>query len=86
LTLTLSSLRGSFDNTDNIQEPQNVVAQDATYICDRPGDVEFCVDATDGACVKTLCTNVTCTVTARPIWMTSSVRQLTFLGLEPWTF
>jgi hypothetical protein len=60
LTLTLSSLWGSFDNTDNIQEPQNVVAQDATYICDRPGDVELCVDATDGACVKTLCTNVTC--------------------------
>lgn len=60
LTLTLNSLWGSFENTDNIQEPLNVVAQDATYICDRPGPVEVCVDATDGACTKTLCDNVVC--------------------------
>lgn len=60
LVLTLSALWGSFENTENIQMPTNVVGQNATYICDRPGEVEICVDATDGACVKTLCTNVTC--------------------------
>jgi hypothetical protein len=60
LTLTLSALWGSFENTDNIQEPFNVVAQNATYVCDRPGPVEICVDATDGACTKTLCDNVIC--------------------------
>ncbi len=60
LVLTLRALWGSFENTDNIQGPNNGVAQNATYICDRPGDVEICVDATDGACVKTRCTNVTC--------------------------
>ncbi|MBW1762719.1 MAG: hypothetical protein JRE45_12835 [Deltaproteobacteria bacterium] len=37
-----------------------VVQQNAIYICDRPGPVELCVDASDGACVKTLCTDVTC--------------------------
>ena len=52
LVLTLRALWGSFQNTDNIQLPNNVVAQNATYICDRPGPVELCVDATDGACVK----------------------------------
>lgn len=60
LTLTLTALWGSFDNTDNIQEPLNVVAQNATYVCDRPGRVEVCVDATDGACTKTLCDNIVC--------------------------
>jgi hypothetical protein len=60
LTLTLNSLWGSFENTVNIQEPNNVVAQNATYVCDRPGEVEVCVDASDGACVKTLCDIVTC--------------------------
>jgi hypothetical protein len=60
LALTLNSLWGSFENTGNIQEPFNVVAQDATYICDRPGPVEICVDATDGACTKTLCDSVIC--------------------------
>jgi hypothetical protein len=60
LTLSLNALWGSFENTDNIQEPTNVVAQNATYICDRPGRVEICVDATDGACTKTLCEDVTC--------------------------
>jgi hypothetical protein len=60
LALTLSALWGSFENTANIQEPFNVVAQNATYICALPGQVELCVEASDGACTKTLCTNVTC--------------------------
>lgn len=60
LLLTLSALRGSFENTDNIQEGNGVVAQDATYVCGRSGLIEICVDASDGACVKTLCTDVTC--------------------------
>jgi len=69
LTLTLSALWGSFVDTENMSCPEitlecphssNVVFQNATYICDRPGTVELCVDATDGACVKTLCTDVTC--------------------------
>ena len=58
--LTLSALWGSFENTENIPMPGNVVGQNATYVCDRPGPVEICVDATDGLCVKTLCTTVTC--------------------------
>ena len=60
LVLTLNALWGSFEDTTNIQEPKNVVAQNATYVCDRPGEVEVCVDATDGACLKTLCDNVVC--------------------------
>ena len=60
LTLTLTSLWGSFENTGNIQEPNNVVAQNATYVCDRPGQVEVCVDATDGKCIKTLCDIIRC--------------------------
>jgi hypothetical protein len=60
LMLTLSALWGTFENAENIQMSGNVVGQNATYICDRPGAVEICVDATDGACVKTLCTTVTC--------------------------
>jgi len=60
LTLTLNALWGSFENTENIQEATNVVAQNAIYVCDRPGPVEICVDATDGACTKTLCDNVIC--------------------------
>ncbi|MGB5268684.1 MAG: hypothetical protein WBN30_18985 [Polyangiales bacterium] len=58
--LTLSALWGSFENTENIPMSGNVVGQNATYVCDRPGPVEICVDATDGLCVKTLCTTVTC--------------------------
>jgi hypothetical protein len=60
LTLTLSALWGTFENTENIQEPGDVVAQNATYICDRPGPVEVCVEATDGACTKNLCDDVIC--------------------------
>ena len=60
LTLTLNALWGSLENTDNIQEPLNVVVQNATYVCDRPGRVEVCVDASDGACTKTLCDNIVC--------------------------
>jgi len=60
LTLTLDALWGSFEDTDNIQQPFNVVEQNATYICDRPGLVEVCVDATDGACTKTLCDSLVC--------------------------
>jgi hypothetical protein len=60
LTLTLNALWGTFENTENLQEPLNVVAQNATYVCDRPGLVEVCVDATDGACSKTLCDTIIC--------------------------
>jgi hypothetical protein len=60
LTLTLNALWGTFENTENILEPRNVVAQNAIYVCDRPGRVEVCVDATDGACTKTLCDNLVC--------------------------
>jgi hypothetical protein len=60
LVLTLRALWGTLENVGNIQEPNNVVAQNATYICDRPGQVEICVDATDGACEKTQCDVVTC--------------------------
>jgi hypothetical protein len=60
LVLTLEALWGTFENTRNIQEPNNVVAQNATYVCDRPGEIEVCVVATDGACVKTLCDFIVC--------------------------
>ncbi|NNK07259.1 MAG: hypothetical protein HKP50_08125 [Myxococcales bacterium] len=60
LVLTLRALWGTFENTENIPMSGNVVGQNATYNCDRPGAVEICVDATDGACIKTLCTSVTC--------------------------
>lgn len=60
LELTLNALWGRFENTENVQQPFNVVEQNATYICDRPGPVEVCVDATDGACTKTLCDNLFC--------------------------
>jgi hypothetical protein len=69
LLLTLSALWGRFEEDETQQCPErtlecphseNVRFQDAIYICDRPGEVELCVDATDGACTKTLCTNAVC--------------------------
>ena len=69
MTLTLSALWGSFNNvqnqscaevTEDCQLSSNVVFQNAGYVCDRPGEVELCVDATDGACTKTSCKNVIC--------------------------
>jgi hypothetical protein len=69
LVLTLNALWGSFANTENLMceandptctQSSNVVFQRANYICDRPGFVELCVDATDGLCTKTLCTDVEC--------------------------
>jgi len=51
LVTTLSAIRGSFDD---------VHASDTIYHCARAGDVEICADATDGACVKTLCMDVFC--------------------------
>lgn len=60
LVLTLSALWGSFENTENMPGAGTVVQQNATYLCYRPGDVEVCVDGTDGACTKTFCTFLTC--------------------------
>ena len=60
LTLTLRALSGRFQNSENMTGQSDVVFQDATYICERPGDVEICVDATDGACLKTRCAVVEC--------------------------
>ena len=69
LRLTLEAIWGRFIDTENLSCPEitpecpqsaNVVFQDAIYICDRPGPVELCVEGTDGACTKTLCTQVTC--------------------------
>jgi hypothetical protein len=69
MVLTLTALWGTFEDTENMSCPEitlecpqsdNVVFQNAIYICDRPGPVELCVDATDGACTKTLCTDVVC--------------------------
>ncbi|MEM9727774.1 MAG: hypothetical protein AAF997_04260 [Myxococcota bacterium] len=60
LVLTLRALFGSFENTEVIPMSGNVVGQNATYICGASGSDEICVDATDGACVKTLCDEVSC--------------------------
>jgi hypothetical protein len=51
LETTLYALRGVFDN---------VHAENTIYQCERAGLNEVCVDATDGACVKTLCVDVWC--------------------------
>ncbi len=67
VTLTLRAPWGSFENTETgrceVVIPLECPApyfQNATYICDRPGEVEICVDATDGACQKTQCDEVEC--------------------------
>ena len=51
LTTTLYASRGTFDN---------VHGENTVYHCERSGLNEICVDATDGACVKTLCVDVLC--------------------------
>jgi hypothetical protein len=51
LVTTLYALSGSFDD---------VHASNAVYTCDDPGLIEICADASDGACVKTLCIDVRC--------------------------
>jgi hypothetical protein len=50
-TTTLYALRGTFDD---------VHASDTIYFCERSGLNEICVDASDGACVKTRCEDVFC--------------------------
>jgi hypothetical protein len=49
MVTTLSALRGTFDDTH---------AANTVYHCERAGQAEICVDATDGACVKTSCMDV----------------------------
>jgi hypothetical protein len=51
LVTTFYAFRGTFDDPN---------AEDTIYRCERPGLQEICVDASDGACVKTLCTDVSC--------------------------
>jgi hypothetical protein len=51
LITTLYALRGFFDD---------VHAKNTIYQCERAGLNEVCVDASDGACVKTLCIDVIC--------------------------
>lgn len=51
LVTTLRALSGSFEDAH---------ASDTVYTCGDPGLIEICADASDGACVKTLCTDVRC--------------------------
>jgi hypothetical protein len=51
LVTTFYAFRGSFDDPN---------AKDTIYRCERSGLQEICVDAHDGACVKTLCMDVIC--------------------------
>lgn len=51
LVTTFYAFRGTFDDPN---------AADTIYRCESSGLQEICVDASDGACVKTLCTDVTC--------------------------
>ncbi|TFH32213.1 MAG: hypothetical protein E4H00_01870, partial [Myxococcales bacterium] len=51
LTTTLYALHGTFDDPN---------ATNTVYHCERPGLNEICADASDGACVKTLCVDVVC--------------------------
>ena len=62
LELTMRALWGTITNDENIPgaEDPTVTEQNATYTCDRPGPAEICVDATDGACLKTICIVVDC--------------------------
>ena len=51
LITTFYSFRGTFDDEH---------AENTIYRCERSGLQEVCVDAHDGACVKTLCVDVWC--------------------------
>lgn len=51
LVTTFYALRGTFDDPN---------AEETIYRCERSGLQEICVDASDGACVKTLCMDVIC--------------------------
>ena len=51
LVTTFYAFRGSFDDPN---------AKNTIYRCERSGLQEICVDAHDGACVKTLCMDVIC--------------------------
>lgn len=51
LVTTFYAFRGTFDDPN---------AKDTVYHCESSGLQEICVDASDGACVKTLCTDVRC--------------------------
>ncbi len=51
LVTTFYAFRGTFDDPN---------AEDTIYNCESSGLQEVCADASDGACVKTLCTSVTC--------------------------
>ncbi len=51
LVTTFYALRGTFDDPN---------AKDTVYHCQGSGLQEICVDASDSACVKTLCTDVRC--------------------------
>ena len=51
LVTTFYAFRGTFDDPN---------AKNTVYRCERSGLQEVCVDAFDGACVKTLCMDVIC--------------------------
>jgi hypothetical protein len=50
-TTTLRASNGTFDDVN---------AFDTVYRCDGAGEVEICVDASDGDCTKTTCLMVSC--------------------------
>ncbi|MDH3201047.1 MAG: hypothetical protein OEM15_09160 [Myxococcales bacterium] len=66
VTLTLRAPWGRFEDDETLQCEDGTPLcpgpyfQNAVYICDRPGDVEICVDATDGASRDIQCGEVTC--------------------------
>lgn len=51
LVTTFYAFRGTFDDPN---------AEHTVYHCETSGIQEICADASDGACVKTLCTEVRC--------------------------
>ena len=50
-TSMLYAIRGTFEDAS---------ATETVYTCERAGLNEICADVSDGACVKTLCTDVRC--------------------------